>query len=324
MVMVMGSSVRVVGAIATRASILIGATLLTGVAILVVVLSPVTTFGGASEESVESSPVRVTYGPDPLQFGDLWLPSSGGTADADTPLPVVVLIHGGFWRNLYGLDLMTPLAEDLVARGVAVWNIEYRRVGDDGGGWPGTLTDVADAIDALAAFDPDADDVTRSDVTADTPVVAVLDLGDVTVIGHSAGGHLALWAASRQLLPPDAPGADPTVRPVRVVGQGPVADLAAAATDHVGSDAVPALLDGSIEEYPDRYAAATPVVVPGVETVVVRGTNDVVVPAAYTIPPDGGDVTVIDVEGADHFDLIDPAGDAWQAVVAAIGLADPS
>ncbi|CAN5830784.1 hypothetical protein BH24ACT5_BH24ACT5_30600 [soil metagenome] len=321
----MGSFVRVFGAIAARASIHIAAAVLAGVAGLVVVLSPVTSFGGASAESADPSPVRVAYGSDPFQFGELWLPTPERSPDSDTPVPVVVLIHGGFWRNPYGLELMTPLAEDLVARGVAVWNIEYRRVGDDGGGWPGTMADVADAIDARAEFDPDtgaADDATQNDITADVPFDAVLDVDDVTVVGHSAGGHLALWSASRQLLPADAPGHDPVVRPVRVIGQGPVADLAAAAADHIGSDAVFGFLGGSIDEYPDRYAVATPVVVDGVETVVVRGTNDVVVPATYTIPPGGGDVTVIDVEGADHFDLIDPAGEAWQAVLTAIGLAD--
>ena len=318
----MGSLIRVVGAIATRASIHIGAALLAAVVVLVVVLSPVTSFGGGSDAADDVSPVRVSYGSDPLQFGELWLPSSDTTTSAAPP--VVVLIHGGFWRNPYGLDLMTPLAQDLVARGAAVWNIEYRRIGDEGGGWPGTLADVGAAIDALAAFGPDADAATRPDVTTDTPVDTVLDLDRVTVIGHSAGGHLALWSAGRHLLPPDSPGADPAVRPIRVVGQGPVGDLAVAAADHLGSNAVIELLGGSIEEYPERYAAATPVVVPAVDTVVVRGTNDVVVPAAYTIPPGGGDVTVIDIEGADHFDLIDPTGVAWQAVLTAIGFDDPA
>lgn len=319
----MGSFVRVIGTIATRASIHVGAALLAGVALLVVVLSPMTSFGGASDPTDATSPVRVTYGSDPLQFGELWLPAADSAVTSDTPLPVVVLVHGGFWRNPYGLELMTPLAEDLVTRGVAVWNIEYRRIGDDGGGWPGTLGDVADAIDALAGFGPDAGDTTTG-VTPATPVDATLNLDDVTVIGHSAGGHLALWSGSRQLLPPGAPGAEPAVRPARVIGQGPVADLALAAANHLGSDAVPALLGGSIEEYPDRYGIATPVVVPGVDTVVVRGTEDVVVPAAYTVPPGGGDVTVIDIDGADHFDLIDPAGDAWRAVLTAVGLADPA
>ena len=130
-----------------------------------------------------ASPVRITYGEQPQQFADLYLP-----ADEATP-PVVVLIHGGFWRAQYGLDLMVPLAEDLADAGYAVWNIEYRRVGQPGGGWPGTLDDVAAAVDELTA------------VTATHP----LDLDRVAIVGHSAGGHLALWAAGRPAIAPAIP-----------------------------------------------------------------------------------------------------------------------
>src|SRR5262245_32239546 len=109
---------------------------------------------------------RYAYGDDPSQFGDLY-----GTG------PVAVMIHGGFWKAAYGLDLMEPLCRDLAARGWAAWNIEYRRLGN-GGGVPNTLDDVCAAIDQLAELDG-------------------VDLSRVVAIGHSAGGHLAAWAATR-------------------------------------------------------------------------------------------------------------------------------
>lgn len=124
-------------------------------------------------------PVVSYYGPDPAQFGELWLP---GTAPGET----VVLVHGGFWRARYDLSLGRPLAADLVRRGYAVWNLEYRRAGA-GGGWPATFEDIAAGIDHLA----------------DLPV----GTSRVVAIGHSAGGHLAAWAAGRAGLPPGAPGA---------------------------------------------------------------------------------------------------------------------
>jgi acetyl esterase/lipase len=239
--------------------------------------------------------LHIAYGDDQSQFGELRQPPADSA-------PIVVLVHGGFWRRIYGLDLMDPLAADLVGRGVAVWNVEYRRVGQSGGGWPGTLTDVAAAVDLLAAIGADHR----------------LDVDDVAVVGHSAGGHLALWLAGRQLLPGGAPGSDPVVTPRVAVGLAPVADLAAADRDGVGSGAVGEFLGGGFAELPDRYAVATPAVADGVSVTVVRGSADDVVPAAYTIPP--GDVTVVDIAGDDHFDLIDPASRSWAAALSALGL----
>src|SRR5689334_19990376 len=125
------------------------------------------------------SPLRFAYGVEPLQFGDLYLPNGPG------PHPVVILIHGGFWRAPYDLTLMQGLAQDLVQNRIAAWNIEYRRLGDAGGGWPGTFQDVARAADYLAAL----------------ALPYSLDLTRVVPVGHSAGGHLALWLATRSRLP---------------------------------------------------------------------------------------------------------------------------
>lgn len=255
----------------------------------------------ASAGSSSQERVRVEYGDGPEQFGDLWLPTDGSGA---RPTPVVVLIHGGFWYNQYGLDLMEALAADLVERGVAVWNIEYRRIGDPGGGWPGTLTDVADAVDEL-------------DALADT---YHLDVSDVVVVGHSAGGQLAFWLAGRGELDASAPGADPVVEPAVVIGLGPVSDLANAERDGVGAGAVGELLGGEPDEVPERYDVATPVIAEGVRAVVVRGGDDTIVPAAYTVPDGGGDIEVVDIDGDDHFDLIDPASESWGAVLTELDL----
>jgi acetyl esterase/lipase len=123
---------------------------------------------------------RIAYGPGPQQFGDLWLPKTPG------PHRVVVLIHGGCWlADLPGLELMTYAADDLQRRGFAVWNIEYRRLGHAGGGYPGTFEDVAHGVDYLRTLAP----------------TYGLDLHHLVLVGHSAGGHLALWDAARPRLP---------------------------------------------------------------------------------------------------------------------------
>src|SRR5689334_8224558 len=122
-----------------------------------------------------SKAIRLAYGLGPLQSGELYVPSGPG------PHPTVILIHGGYWRARYKLGLMDGLAQDLARRGIAAWNIEYRRVGDPGGGWPGTFLDVASATDYLR-------------VSVST---YVLDLKRYVRVGHSAGGNLALWLAAR-------------------------------------------------------------------------------------------------------------------------------
>src|SRR5213080_1703337 len=116
--------------------------------------------------SASIKPVRLAYGPEHLQFGDLYLPNQPGSHS------IVILIHGGYWRARYGLDLMNELAGDLAKRGYAAWNIEYRRIGNPGGGWPGTFQDVAVGAGHLRVIAPQYN----------------LDLGRVAAIGHSAGG----------------------------------------------------------------------------------------------------------------------------------------
>jgi acetyl esterase/lipase len=199
-----------------------------------------------------SGPLRVAYGSAADQFLEVTHPAPVQERDGyavlsdrpagDGPAPVVVVLHGGFWRARTGIELARPLAADLAGRGWAAVAVEYRRVGA-GGGWPTTLEDVAAAIDALP----------------DVPEAARLDLTDVTVVGHSAGGHLAAWVAGRARLPAGAPGAGPRVAVSAAVLQAGVLDLTAAVAADLGTGATVELLGGTPEELPDRYAATDPV-----------------------------------------------------------------
>ena len=246
-----------------------------------------------------TAPVRVAYGSGPDQFLELTLPV--GTA----PAPVAVVLHGGFWRARHGVELARPLAADLAARGWVAVAVEYRRVGA-GGGWPATLDDVAAALDAL----PDLPDAAR------------LDLTDVTVIGHSAGGHLAAWAAGRGRLPAGAPGAAPRVAVTAAVLQAGVLDLTAAVAADLGAGATVGFLGGAPPEVPDRYAIADPVrLLPtGVTVLCVHGEADTTVPLDQSerfaeAARAAGDTVEVVVVPADHMAVIDPAGEAWRRTV---------
>ena len=244
------------------------------------------------------TPTAHRYGAGPDQFGELTV--RGGAA-----APVVVLLHGGFWRARYTLDLMRPLAADLVGRGYATWNLEYRRADSPGADWPATLADVAAGVDALAAL---ADD-------------HPLDLERVVLVGHSAGGQLALWAAAQQL----------RVRPAVVVSLAGVLDLRAAARERLGRDAVVAFLGGTPDEVPQRYEEASPrTLLPlGVPQLLVHGTADDRVPVdqsrsyAATAADAGDKCRLLELDGVDHMALIDPASDAWRRTGdALVGRAD--
>jgi acetyl esterase/lipase len=242
------------------------------------------------------SPSVHAYGPDPDQRAELWLPAT------PPPWRVVVLLHGGFWRARYDLDLMRPLAGDLAGRGMAAWNLEYRRVGQPGGGWPGTADDVAAGIDALAGAHPG------------------LDLGRVAVVGHSAGGHLALWAAGATT----SSAAPRVVRVAAVVSLAGVADLAAGAAQGLSDGAVAAFLGADPAEAPERYLAASPIArVPlGIPQLLVHGDADDVVPVGHSrgyaarATAAGDAAELLELRGVDHFAVIDPASDAWAATAA--------
>ncbi|HKJ56899.1 MAG TPA: alpha/beta hydrolase [Nitriliruptoraceae bacterium] len=244
---------------------------------------------------------RITYGSAPDQFADLRLPSG-----VDGPAPVAIVVHGGFWRSHRGLDMVAPLAEDLARRGWATYNLEYGRVGGRGG-WPTTLTDVAAGVDALAGL------------VADEP----LDLDRVLAIGHSAGGHLALWAAARPHLPTGVPGAGPRVVPAAVVSLAGVADLRAAAADDLGEGAAVEFLGGTPDEVDDRYDVASPAdhLPLGVPQLLAHGDADEHVPLSHARAhrdaalAAGDDVTLLEFPGADHFPVIEPTSRVWSAIV---------
>jgi 3-dehydroquinate dehydratase type II len=241
----------------------------------------------------------LAYGTEEQQVGDLRLP------DGDGPYPIVVIVHGGFWREVWTRDLMDGIAVDLTRRGWATWNIEYRRVGT-GGGWPTTFEDAARAVDFV------------SDLAASFPI----DTGAVVTLGHSAGGHLALWMAARTGLGPDAPGAIPQVMPRGAVGLAPVTDLAAAYRAGIGDEAVEHFLHRGPDEDPDTYASANPAALlpMGVRQLVVHGDGDQSVPIRLSEDyvgraADSGDAIVFhELTGADHFSLIDVDDAAWSSI----------
>ncbi|MGQ0774157.1 MAG: alpha/beta hydrolase family protein [Pseudonocardiales bacterium] len=263
-------------------------------------------------------PVLVPYGAHPDQHAVLHLPARGAALPVVDALPVVVVVHGGFWRSSYGAELGTPLAADLAGAGLAAWNLEYRRVGG-GGGWPTTFTDVAAGVDALAS-------------AAQQAAGGRLDLGRVVLVGHSAGGQLAVWAAGRHRLPaglPAPPGADPVVRPVGAVSQAGVLDLVDGAQQGLGGGAVAGLLGGGPDAVPDRYRLASPVALAplGVPVVCVHGIGDGIVPLRQSerfVAVAGGQTELVALPGVGHFELIDPSQPAWivcrDAVIRLLGL----
>jgi len=278
---------------------IIGGALLTAVALL-------GACGGNDSTDRERMAVieRISYGLEPEQFGDLYLPEEPSDSDASR-LPLVVLVHGGFWRAPFTLELMAPLANDLVSRGYSVWNIEYRRVGQPGGGYPGTFDDVAAAVDRLAALAEERR----------------LDLDRVAIVGHSAGGHLALWVGQRERIPPGAPGSAPEVRMSLAIGQAPLPDLVAAHEQGVGGTAVRDLMGGAPDMLPQAYEIASPAALLPVaaDQLLVHGDIDTIVPVSlssdYAQLVGGDQVTLLTFSGTDHFDVIDPTHESWTAVV---------
>lgn len=240
------------------------------------------------------------YGTARSQVGDLHLP------EAKHP-PVICLLHGGFWRLPYARDQYTPIAEDLVRRGYAAWNMEYRRLGEPGGGWPGTLLDVSAGIDHLATLRAQGID---------------LDLTRVVTVGHSAGGHLALWSAGPRSVLAGEPL--PQVRVTAAVGQAPAADMRRIYELNCSNGVAVEFLGGTPVQQPERYILASPkALLPlGVSQLVVHGTADDCVPFeigrdyATASKASGDEVEFVELPGVGHFEHLDPRGEAWAAVTA--------
>lgn len=246
----------------------------------------------------------VAYGPLPDQVAEVTVPD-----DAVGPLPLVLLLHGGVWREPYDRVHVRPLAAALAATGVVVANVDYRRV-DGAGGWPATFEDAAAATDALPGL-----------VAATGR--AEVDRGAVVLVGHSAGGHLALWSALRHRLPAGAPGRRTT--PPDVAGVVALGAVVALRAFHASSDdaaTVERLMGGPPAAVPERYQAADPSVLgaPDCRTILVHGELDESVPVSTVRDYAAAhpEVELVELPGTGHFPLIDPESEAWPTVLAAV------
>ena len=251
---------------------------------------------------------RLLYGSLPQQFGELWIPSQ---ARATHRSPLMVFVHGGWWKSVYGLGYASFLCQAMKAAGVAVWSLEYRRVGDAGGGWPGTMQDVAAGMDYVVKL------------AESYP----LDTTRVIAAGHSAGGQLAFWLAGGHHIPHNSVLAmpSPNLALKGVVGLAGAVDLRLTIDlgrffrFSNGGPAVRTLLGGSPKDVPERYAAADPgLLLPlGVPQILVQGSEDDQIPPQLPLrwqqnarrQGDRADVKII--PGADHFDVVDPESHAW-------------
>jgi acetyl esterase/lipase len=234
---------------------------------------------------------RLTYGSDPNQFVDIRFPAG------NRALPVVFFIHGGYWRARYDLTYAGHLCEALKKAGVATWNVEYRRVGNAGGGWPGTFEDIRSAYRSLQG------QIIRSSLPR-------FDLDRVVVAGHSAGGQLALCLAAHEK----------TVS--RVISLAGVLDLRRAWELHLSNDAVVEFLGGSPKEVPEHYREASPAEqpIPHARQLIVHGTADADVP--YEISRSyaerkkkaGEPIELITLPEEGHFGIVDPGSKIWPKI----------
>lgn len=253
---------------------------------------------------VVQADVRLSYGRDDHQVGDLYLPSGAG------PHPLVVLLHGGCWRARVDRSYLGGFAQNLTEDGLAVWNLEYRRVGG-GGGWPETFQDVAAGTDFL-------------------PEIAAehrLDLSRCVAVGHSAGGHLGLWLAGRRRLPATSALYRPNPLKLKgVISLAGIPDLAEALAQEICQDMVKQLLGGRPDEMPGRFRDGAPAaLLPlGVPQILINGTHDHVVPAAYieryarAAALAGDDVRLEILPDTGHFEIVVPGTTVWPMVRSAI------
>ena len=250
-------------------------------------------------------PIRIEYGQEREQFADLYLPASEG------PHPVLVVIHGGRWQSSSSLNGIAAACASLAEGGLASWNVEYRRLGIAGGGWPGTWEDVASATDHLG--------VIASEYK--------LDLNRVVSLGHSAGGPLSLWLAGRHRLPSDNSLHRPDpVRLIGVISSAGVNDLRAAYARNMGEGVLNELLGGGPDQFEARYASVSPPdLLPfGIPQLLIHGTRDTMVDVSVSkeqlraAHAAGDSAELVTIEGADHFQIRDPASPHWRPAREAI------
>ena len=276
------------------------------VATMMLAVAPTAAMGAQNPEReykavghAASRPVAtISYGPDPLQVADLRLPTGNG------PFPVAIVIHGGCWRaSVDNRSGIAGFADALGKRGFATWNIEYRRVGDAGGGWPGTFQDVAAAVDKLAAVAPRYG----------------LDLKRVVLVGHSAGAHLALWAASRPRLP--APWSRTAIRPVSVVaidGPGTLAPFIGIDKQACGAPVIVPLMGGTPADKPAEYRHASPAdhLPLGLHQLIIGADFAPLLRPYVAAARRAGDrVDTLEPPDANHFDIVIPGKPNGEAVL---------
>ena len=248
---------------------------------------------------------RISSGPGPQQFGNLRLPTGAG------PHPIVVFIHGGCWLSTFDIQHVGQTEVAITEAGYAVWSLEYRRLGDEGGGWPNTYLDVGQGIDHLRKIaEPYS-----------------LDLSRVVVAGHSAGGALALWAAARGKVDDQSVLYTPKPLPVQAVfALAPAADLEGLEERGSCGNAVGRLMGGTPEEHPERYQAASPMQLAPIsvpQTLLIGGQDFVWAPPGRSyyhraITVETQNVRIVDLPASGHFEMVSPSTTTWPLVISAL------
>lgn len=249
---------------------------------------------------------RIQYGPDPQHFAELRFPDGKG------PSPFLFVIHGGFWRSAYDLKHIGSLCTALTDKGIITCNLEYRRIGNAGGGWPGTFQDVSLATDHILETIP-----------SDPRV----NIARTAVMGHSAGAHLALWLVARHRIPKASPvHGDQRHRLGSAISLAGVCDLRTAWKQRLGNGVIERLMGGTPDQYPDRFDAGSPIeLLPnGSRQVLIHGAADDIVPVSQSerfverAEKLGERPTLVKLKEVGHFELIDPESDIWSIVTNAV------
>ena len=244
----------------------------------------------------------IPYGAGEYQFAEYWHPGTSEPA-------LVILIHGGCWSNEYGLDHIRALASKLKGSGYAVWSTEYRRVGDAGGGWPGTFEDIADSLNY-------------------TDKLSNVNQRAKFVMGHSAGGHLALWVAAAGHLPLDSPlGKRIKTQIQGAIGLAPIADLAAYSLgDNSCAVVTEKLMGGPAKALAERYALGSPSsLLPSADSILIHGESDTIVNISQSLgyAASSPRASIISLKGLGHFDMINPEGPVFDRIINALERLEP-
>jgi acetyl esterase/lipase len=250
--------------------------------------------------------MRTRYGNDPNQFAELRFPNGKG------PFPMLFVVHGGFWQSLYDLSHIEHLCAAFTSEGIITCNIEYRRIGNPGGGWPGTFQDISLATHNIL-----------QDLSNDPR----FDHARTAIIGHSAGGHLALWLVGSHRISKGSPLYNDQKQEIRrAISLAGISDLRSAWKKRLGHGTVTRLMGGTPDEHPDRYDAGSPIELlpPGARQFLLHGTTDDTVPPSQSeafverAEKLGDQPTLVKLDGVGHYELIDPESEAWPPVARAV------